>query len=57
MVFQPVVTKAVPASNDVDSFFELQFRTISPDDPDYIKPDLRPLPDLMRQIKIEETEQ
>jgi hypothetical protein len=57
MVFQPVVTKAVPASNDVDSFFELQFRTISPDDPDYLKPDFKPLSDLQPYIEIVETEQ
>jgi hypothetical protein len=56
-LFQPVATKVVPASRGVDPFVELQFRALSPDDPDYIKPDLRPLPDLERHIKIEETEQ
>ena len=56
-VFQRVATKAVPAAHGVDPFVELQFRALSPDDPDYIKPDLEPLPDLMRHIKIEETEQ
>ena len=56
-LFQPVATKAVSAAHGVDPFVELQFRALSPDDPDYIKPDLEPLPDLMRHIKIEETEQ
>jgi hypothetical protein len=57
MVFQPVATKAVPASHEVDSFFELHFRALSPDDPDYLKPDLKPLSDLESYIEIEETEQ
>ena len=56
-VFQPVATKAVPAARGVDPFVELQFRALSPDDPDYIKPDLELPPDLGHYIKIEETEQ
>lgn len=56
-LFQPVATKVVSAASGVDPFVELQFRALSPDDPDYIKPDLEPLPDLMRHIKTEETEQ
>ena len=57
MVFQPVVTKEVPASHEVDPSFELQFRALCPDDPDYLKPDLKPLSDLEHYIEIEKTEQ
>ena len=56
-VFQPVATKAVPASRGVDPFVELQFRALSPDDPNYLRPDLEPLPDLDAHIEIEEPEQ
>ena len=56
-VFQPVATKAVPAAHGVDPFVEIQFRALSPDDPDYLRPDLEPLPYLENHIAIEETEQ
>ena len=56
-VFQRVATKKVPAARGVDPFVELQFRALSPDDPDYLRPDLKPLPDLEAYIEIEETEQ
>ena len=55
-LFQPVATKVVPASRGVDPFVEIQFRALSPDDPDYLRPDLEPLPYLEDHIAIEETE-
>jgi hypothetical protein len=46
--FQPVATKADPKRF---KSFELRFRALSPDDPEYRRPDLEPVPDVKVDVK------
>ena len=52
-VFQPIATNADPASsgNNWRSSFELRFRALYPDDPDYKGPDWEPMPDVKVDVK------
>jgi len=46
---QPVTTKADPEGL---KSFELRFRALSPDDPEYRRPDLEPEPDVKVDVKV-----
>lgn len=48
---QPVATKAVPGGRRTPPSFELRFRALSPDDPEYSRPDLEPVPDVKVDVK------
>ena len=50
-MLQPVAANAVPPGYGNMPSFELRFRALSPDDPEYRRPDIEPCPDAKVNVK------
>ena len=50
-VFQPVAAKINSSTRGNSVSFELKFRALNPDDPDYKRPDLETVPDVKDDVK------
>ena len=50
-VFQPVAAKINSSKRGTGVSFELKFRALNPDDPDYKRPDLETVPDVKVDVE------